>query len=78
MLLRNDWERIKLHVMGDVLMAKFSDPELRGKLLATDQSPLYEGNNWGDRYWGVVNGEGENHLGRLLMAVRLYIQETQT
>ena len=31
---------------------------------------LVEGNTWGDRYWGVYNGQGKNWLGRLLMQVR--------
>jgi predicted NAD-dependent protein-ADP-ribosyltransferase YbiA (DUF1768 family) len=25
---------------------------------------------WGDRFWGVCNGVGENMLGKLLMQVR--------
>lgn len=29
-----------------------------------------EGNTWGDKFWGVCDGEGENHLGKLLMEVR--------
>ena len=31
---------------------------------------LIEGNWWGDTYWGVCNGVGENHLGKLLMKIR--------
>ena len=31
---------------------------------------LEEGNNWGDKYWGTVEGEGKNMLGKLLMKVR--------
>jgi predicted NAD-dependent protein-ADP-ribosyltransferase YbiA (DUF1768 family) len=34
---------------------------------------LIEGNWWGDTYWGVCNGVGENHLGKLLMKIRDYL-----
>ena len=44
--------------------------ELAGKLLNTGDAELVEGNHWGDRYWGVCDGEGQNKLGKLLMQVR--------
>ena len=31
---------------------------------------LIEGNNWGDRVWGQVNGVIANNLGIILMRVR--------
>lgn len=68
--LRPDWENIKLNVMLDLLRQKFSNGELKQKLLDTGDAELIENNWWGDFYWGMVNGEGENHLGRLLMKVR--------
>ena len=69
--LRPDWETVKLQVMADVLRAKFKDPELRAKLLATGTAELVEGNDWGDCFWGVCRGVGENHLGKSLMRLRL-------
>lgn len=69
-LLRPDWEDIKLQVMMDLLMWKFQAPEIQKKLLATGDTPLVEGNYWHDTYWGVCNGEGENWLGKLLEVVR--------
>lgn len=68
--LRNDWEEIKVDVMHDILKAKFSVPEMRDTLLLTEKSLLVEGNHWGDTFWGVCKGEGENWLGRLLMKIR--------
>jgi len=68
--LREDWEEVKFDVMLTALRLKFKYPHLREKLLATGRSQLVEGNTWGDRVWGVCDGEGENHLGRLLMQVR--------
>ncbi len=67
---REDWEEIKIFVMWQCLREKFKDPELRGKLLATGDAKLVEGNAWKDFYWGVCDGKGENWLGRLLMEVR--------
>ena len=53
-----------------LLRSKFSDPELAEALLATGDAELVEGNTWGDPFWGVYKGKGENMLGRLLMEVR--------
>jgi ribA/ribD-fused uncharacterized protein len=68
--LRPDWDRLRIGVMLDLLRIKFSIPALRDKLLATCDAELIEGNHWGDRFWGVCNGVGENHLGKLLMQIR--------
>jgi ribA/ribD-fused uncharacterized protein len=69
---RENWDEIKLFIMFKVLQAKFAHPALRTLLLATRGHELVEGNRWGDTYWGVnlVTGNGENHLGKLLMQVR--------
>lgn len=50
-------------------------PDLREKLLQTCCCPLFEGNTWGDRYWGTVNGYGENHLGIILMDIRAKLRQ---
>ena len=68
--LRSDWEEIKDEVMLTGLRKKFANPELRNLLLATGDEELIEGNYWGDTYWGVCNGVGQNKLGKLLMQVR--------
>lgn len=72
--IRDDWEQIKLRVMGDLLRQKFAHKELRDKLLATGEETLIEGNTWGDTFWGVC-GVGKNHLGKLLMEIRNEIKE---
>jgi ribA/ribD-fused uncharacterized protein len=69
-VLRPDWESVKIGVMRDVLRLKFMHADLREKLLATAGRELIEGNHWHDRFWGVCDGRGENHLGRLLMEIR--------
>lgn len=69
-LQRPDWENVKRRIMKDLLGQKFSEPELRDKLLDTGDQEIIEGNTWGDTYWGVCNGQGQNWLGKLLMEVR--------
>lgn len=68
--IRRDWEQVKLQVMLDLLRLKFGQPDMRRLLRTTGQRELVEGNTWGDTFWGVCDGRGENHLGRLLMQVR--------
>ena len=69
-LLRPDWEDVKVAAMYDVCRAKFSDKTLRDKLLATNHRELIDGNYRNDRFWGKCGGAGENYLGRILMRVR--------
>lgn len=69
--LRHDWEKVKFDIMYEICFAKFSQNEdLKAKLLATGEQYLEEGNTWGDKIWGTVNGEGQNSLGKILMRVR--------
>lgn len=73
--LRPKWDFLKDRVMYNILMSKFSQNEdLKEKLLATGDEILVEGNTWGDKYWGVCDGEGKNVLGILLMRVRQELQ----
>lgn len=73
--LRKDWEQVKISLMREIVQAKFEqNPQLREMLLATGDAYLEEGNTWGDRTWGTVNGIGANHLGRILMDVREELQ----
>ena len=73
--LRPDWEDIKDDVMLEGLYRKFTNDELADWLLDTGDEELVEGNWWGDRYWGVCNGIGQNKLGKLLMKVREELAE---
>lgn len=69
--LRPDWEAVKLSVMESLVRQKFApNTELAESLLATGNAVLIEGNTWGDCFWGVCRGEGENRLGQILMQVR--------
>lgn len=69
--IRDDWEDIKLEVMEGLVRHKFRDySKMRNLLLMTRDEELIEGNYWGNTFWGVCNGIGENHLGKILMKVR--------
>ena len=68
--LRPDWELVKIEVMASILRVKFSHPSYGHRLKATEPAELIEGNYWGDEFWGVCKGKGENHLGKLLMQIR--------
>jgi ribA/ribD-fused uncharacterized protein len=73
--LRPDWGVLRLTIMNHLVRLKFlghdaSACTLREKLLATGDADLIEVNNWGDRFWGVVDGTGSNNLGQILMTVR--------
>ena len=74
--LREDWEQVKDNIMYEVCLAKFKQhKDLAEKLIATGDEELAEGNNWGDTYWGTVDGVGKNMLGKVLMRVRSEIQK---
>jgi ribA/ribD-fused uncharacterized protein len=69
-----NWASIKIDRMRGVLRAKFSQHEnLQQLLLGTGSRRLVEAgttNNAVNRFWGEVDGKGENTLGKLLMELR--------
>ena len=70
-----NWDNRKRAVMENLLVQKFSKDPLRQMLLDTGTEELVEGNTWGDTFWGVCDGVGENHLGKLLMKIRNEIRK---
>lgn len=73
---RVDWDDVKLDIMEEIVRCKFAqNPHLADKLLATADLEIIEGNTWGDTFWGVCNGKGENHLGKILMKIRDELHE---
>jgi ribA/ribD-fused uncharacterized protein len=75
LILREDWENIKINIMKDLIKQKFKNEELKKLLIETNNVVLTEGNNWHDIFWGKCyckkhNREGENHLGKIIMAER--------
>jgi len=68
--IRPRWDEMRVSVMREVQQAKFSNPYMASALLKTGDVELIEGNTWNDTWWGMCNGIGENHLGKILMQVR--------
>lgn len=75
-VMRPRWNDMKYAIMGAILIAKFSNPELKKMLLDTGDEKLVEGNMWCDNYWGDCycfkcrDITGKNGLGELLMETR--------
>jgi ribA/ribD-fused uncharacterized protein len=69
--LRADWEAVKVDVMREAVLGKFTQhPDLRRVLLATGDSDLVE-HTRRDAFWGDGgDGRGQNILGQILMEVR--------
>jgi ribA/ribD-fused uncharacterized protein len=69
--LRPDWNDIKIKVMEEALLSKFTlNEDIKQKLKDTGDLYLEETNWWKDTFWGVCDGVGENNLGKCLMRVR--------
>jgi len=65
-----NWSKNRVARMHEVLRVKYSEPELRKKLLETGNSILVEDSKT-DPFWGIgKGGKGKNMLGKLLMKVR--------
>lgn len=57
--------------MYKIIKAKFEQNDfICRQLIDTGDSEIEEHNDWSDTYWGICNGCGENHLGKILMQVR--------
>ncbi len=74
MTLRPDWFQVQERVMRALLIQKFGEEPYRSRLIATGDAAIEEGNTWGDRFWGVCGGVGDNRLGRLIMDIRETLQ----
>ena len=69
-VLRDGWDDMRVEVMHNLLIQKFSQDPLMSMLINTGDAYLEETNTWGDKFWGVCEGKGENTLGKLLMVIR--------
>jgi len=70
---RQKWDVMSVAMMTATVVAKFTQNlDLLKLLTETGDLELVEFNHWGDKFWGVDSetGEGQNHLGRILMNVR--------
>lgn len=71
---RPGWSRLRYPWMMHCLRAKFAqNQQIRALLLSTGDSLIVEAGKINDdagRRWGIVNGKGQNYLGRMLMRIR--------
>ncbi|EEX94493.1 GTP cyclohydrolase II [Vibrio orientalis CIP 102891 = ATCC 33934] len=74
---RTDWLDIRLDVMRFIVTEKFSqNPLLAFKLIETGEATLTE-HSHKDAFWGDgEDGQGNNHLGKILMSVRQRLQNS--
>ena len=74
--LRKDWESVKVEIMRQAVLAKFTQhSNLRELLLSTGDTRLVE-HTTNDTYWGDGgDGTGKNMLGRILMEVREQLRQ---
>lgn len=78
---REDWARVRVPVMSEVVAAKFPAGSPEAKLLLEHDGPLIEWNNWHDTFWGVCNGQcrsphvarGVNMLGSILIWRKVHL-----
>jgi N-glycosidase YbiA len=75
-VVRADWDEVKIMAMTFLVTQKFRIPELRKMLVDTGDEYIQEGNTWGDVFWGVCRGKGHNHLGHIIMDIRSKIIES--
>lgn len=79
--LRDDWEEVKLEVMEDFLRQKFAPGTHHAVNLRQSRGSITEFNRWHDNYWGDCTCDrcdlikGENHLGRLLVKIRVELED---
>ena len=71
MVIRPDWDEVKVEAMKLIIDLKFRNTLLAQKLVALE-GPIEELNNWGDKFWGKCLNhktgkyEGQDNLGIIL------------
>ena len=64
------WEKKKDRELFNILKIKFSDPELKQKLIDTFPKKLMNNVSYNDPVYGIYLGKGSNKLGKYLMKLR--------
>lgn len=83
--IRSDWsDELRLSIMEPLVRQKFTNnPELKELLLLTGDEEIFESNHWHDIFFGQCtcekhNGEGQNHMGKIIMKVRQELKENNS
>ncbi len=67
LMVRSDWDQIKIQVMEYALSHKFAPNTSWGEKLKRYNKEIVEWNNWNDTFWGIdLTGNGKNQLGLIL------------
>ncbi|CAN5414867.1 NADAR family protein [soil metagenome] len=68
---RDDWDKLKLNIMQEILQAKAEqNDDVKTLLRRSGTKQIIENSPW-DNFWGCgQDGTGENHLGKIWMAIR--------
>jgi len=81
-LLRENWNDLRVGIMKELIDLKFQDQTLAEKLIATGDATLVEGNHWHDNFWGACScakcgaKTQHNNLGLLLMEKREQLKKS--
>lgn len=74
-ILRSDWNDIKISVMKECVLAKFlQHKDLADQLIYTGNEEIQE-DSLTDFFWAIGDGTGQNHLGKILMEVREILKQ---
>lgn len=73
--LTHETDEKKISIMRRVIEQKLTaNASIMNLLLSTGDEQIYEGNDWGDTFWGVSpvgdHSSGYNHLGNIYMSIR--------
>lgn len=75
--MRSDWNQIRVDIMKIVLQVKFNQDEYCQQLLLSTRNKLLIENTKRDNFWGNgSDGNGQNHLGKLLVEIRTLFQQS--
>jgi ribA/ribD-fused uncharacterized protein len=77
--IRPDWEKIKIHIMIDVVVAKFSSPKLKSQIINIPDNTLLVEHTPLDKIWGDGNDGGDetigkNYLGKILTVLHYVLK----
>ena len=70
-----NWDTEQIIIMKDITRVFFeTNPDIRIKLLDTNESILVNSGPGVDSFWGITKGSGENNHGKILMELRKEFQ----
>lgn len=68
---RKDWDNVKVDILTEIIRAKLAqNQDVKAALIATGKEEIIEINP-DDDFWGNgPDGNGQNHMGKILMRIR--------